>query len=168
MKLHLLATLAISLSLGACAEGTVTSARFVDPSSGIEVDYVLTGAHVYLAEFHRRLHVHFAHSDVDFPLEMDSGGYLLMNIYRLPGETMLLYDGEDYVAVDSHSETVEQPTSRPDTRTAEYVGCFDWPQGGNLEFIPAAKRPERRPILRAERSASGSETVGGDGFELSH
>ena len=149
LKPRLLATLVISVLLCGCgAEGRVTSARFEDAATGIQLEYTLTGAHAFLAEFARTLRVRFADREEDFPLEMDTGGYLLMNVYRLPDQTLLLYDGERFVAVDARRETVKQLMSRPETRMAEYVGCFDWPEGETLEFIPPAKRAEKRPVER--------------------
>lgn len=72
------------LLVGCGAEGTVTSARFVDSPSGVQLEYTLTTAHMFLAEYHRTLRVVFGHTKTDVPLEMDTGGYLLMNIHRYP------------------------------------------------------------------------------------
>jgi hypothetical protein len=148
VKLFELAAFAIALSFSGCAEGTVTSARFVDASSGIQIDYVLTSSHAVLAEFERTLHIRFGHREEDFPLEMDSGGYVIQNIYRLADQKFLLFDGSDYVVVDAQRETVERVASPP-AETPQYLGCFDWPPGGVLRFIPVADRPEKRPIRRA-------------------
>ena len=148
VKVFELAVLAIALALFGCAEGKVTSARFVDASSGIQIDYILTGAHVVLAEYERTLHIRFEHREEDFPLELDTGGYLIQNIYRLPDQKFLLFDGSDYVVVDAQRETVERVASPP-VDTPQYLGCFDWPPGSVLRFIPAAEREEKRPIRRA-------------------
>jgi hypothetical protein len=140
------------LALGACSEGRVSSAHFGDREASVDIEYILVGAHAYLAEFHRTLRVTFPRTRTDFPLEMDTGGYLVMNVYRLPQQRLLLSDGEDYVLVDSKRETVEQLAAPPDDVTPEYVGCFDSPDGSPLQFIPLASRPERKPLVRRDGS----------------
>jgi hypothetical protein len=147
VKLFELTVLAIALSLSGCAEGKVTSARFVDASSGVQIDYILTGAHVVLAAYERTLHIRFGHREEDFPLEMDSGGSLIQSIYRFADQKFLLFDGDDYVVVDALRETVERVASLP-ADAPQYLGCFDWPPGDVLRFIPATERAEKRPIKR--------------------
>lgn len=148
MKRWTVGTLFALGALVGCAEGTVTTARFVDPQTQIAIEYKLVGAHVYLAEFHRTLRVTFARSSQEFPLEMDAGGFLLLNIYRLPEHRLLCYDGADYTLIDTDAETIERAEAAP-TSSAEYLGCFDWPQGTTLQFIPVAARAERRPLPRS-------------------
>lgn len=96
------------VSLAACVEGTVRSARFVDPPSGMQLEYTLKSAHAYLAEYHRTLRVVFDHTQMDFPLEMDTGGYLRMNIYRWPDRRLLLFDGLAHIVIDPRRETIEE------------------------------------------------------------
>jgi hypothetical protein len=149
LKSPLLVTLATALLLAACTQGTVTSARFVDSPSGVQLEYTLKAAHAYLAEYHRTLHVVFAHNQIDFPLEMDTGGYLLMNIHRLPDHRLLLFDGLAHIIIDPQGKTVEEVSAPANASAAEYVGCFDWPQGGAFGFIPAGDRPEKKPHVNS-------------------
>lgn len=144
LKPVLLVTFATALLLASCAEGTVTSARFVDSPSGVQLEYTLNAAHAYLAEYHRTLRVVFSHNQVDFPLEMDTGGYLLVNIHRLPDRRLLLFDGLAHIVIDPQRGTVEEKSAPANASAAEYVGCFDWPQGGGFGFIAARDRPERK------------------------
>ena len=150
MKPFLLATFAAGLSLAGCAEGTVTSARWVDPVSGVQLEITLTGAHIYLAEFHRALRVVFARSEVNIPLEMDTGGYLLTNIHRLPDRRLMLSDDLSHIVIDPEKETVVETNPPADAAAAEFLGCFDWPQGAAFGFISAADREERKPHLKTK------------------
>ena len=147
MRRTLVVTLFALCTLSGCGEGTVTSAHFVNSETRVDVEYGLVGAHPYLAEFHRTFRVTFAGSSRELPLEMDTGGYLLMNVYRLPEHRLLFYDGADYVIIDCDRGSIEQARAAPAV-SAEYLGCFDWPRGSTLEFIAAATRAERRPLPR--------------------
>lgn len=129
--------------VGCGAEGTVTSARFVDSPSGVQLEYTLKGAHAYLAEYHRTLRVVFGHSQIDVPLEMDTGGCLLMNIDRLPDGRLMLFDGLAHILVDPQRETAEQGNAPANAAAAEYVGCFDRTGDDTLGFIPASVRARR-------------------------
>ena len=147
MKLFALAVFVIALSVSGCAEGTVASARFVDSSSGVQIDYILTGAHMFLAEYDRELHIRFGHREENFPLEKDTGGYVIQNIYRYPDQKLLLFDGDDYVVVDAQREMVARVATPPEGMP-QYLGCFDRSSNDVLRFIPAAERAEKRPIKR--------------------
>lgn len=98
-------------------------------------------------DYDRTLRVVFSHNQVDFPLEMDTGGYLLMNIHRLPDRRLMLFDGLAYIVIDPQRDTVEYVNEPVNVSAAEYVGCFDWPEGGTFGFIPAGIRPEK-PLRR--------------------
>jgi hypothetical protein len=144
LKSPLLVTFATVVLLTGCTQRTVRSARFVDSPSGVQLEYTLKAAHAYLAEYDRALHVTFDHNHIDFPLEKDTGGYLLMNIHRLPDRRLLLVDGLAHIVIDPQRETVEEVITPANASGAEYVGCFDWPQGGVFGFIPAVDRPEKK------------------------
>ena len=147
MKLRLLATLLVLPWISGCAEGRVTSARFVDSVSGVQLDYTLKGAHAYLAEYHRTLRVTFAHTKVDFPMEMDTGGFLMLNIHRVPDGRLMLFDGAAHILLDPQRQIVVQTNPPLDASAAEYIGCFDRDERDDLRFISAAERPEKKPLL---------------------
>ncbi len=147
VKPRLLVALAAALSLAGCGEGTVSSARFVDSVSGVQLEYTLKSAHAYLAEYYRTVRVVFARSQVNFPMEMDTGGYLMLNIHRLPDQRLMLFDGAAHILIDPQRETVIHTNPPSDAAAAEYVGCFDWPQNGAFAFIAAADRPEQKPLM---------------------
>ena len=144
-------TLTVALFIGACAEGTVSSARFVDSVSGVRVEYMLTATHAFLGEYDRRLRVEFARSRVDYAMEKDSGGLLLLNIHRLPEGRLMLYDGSAHIIIDAERETVVHTNPPADAAAAEYVGCFDSPRGDGFRFIPSSERPEQKPPLAGTR-----------------
>lgn len=139
----LLAMYAAAISLAGCGEGNVTSARFVDSASGVQLEYTLKHAHAYLAEYHRTLRVVFGRNQIDLPLEMDTGGFLLMNIHRLPGGRLMLFDGLAHIVIAPQRETAERGNAPANASGAEYVGCFDRTQDGTLGFIPAGARAWR-------------------------
>src|SRR6267143_284648 len=143
LKSPLLVTLATTLLLAGCTQGTVTTTRFLDSPSGVQLEYTLKAAHPYLAEYHRTLRVVFGHNQIDVPLEMDTGGFLLMNIYRLPDRRLMLFDGLSHIVIDPQRETAEHINAPAHASVAEYVGCFDWPHGGSFGFISGSARPEK-------------------------
>ncbi len=143
--------LTAAFCLAACAEGTVSSARFFDSVSGVRVEYTVTAAHAYLAEYHRKLRVEFARSQVDYPMEMDTGGFLLVNVHRLPDRRLMLYDGADHIIIDAEHETVVHTNPPVDAAEAEYLGCFDSPRGEQFRFISAAERAEQTPPMSGTR-----------------
>ena len=147
VKPRLLVALAAALSLAGCGEGTVSSARFVDSVSGVQLEYTLKSAHAYLAEYYRTVRVVFARSQVNFPMEMDTGGYLMLNIHRLPDQRLMLFDGAAHILIDPQRETVVHTNPPSDAAAAEYVGCFDWPQNGAFAFISAGDRSEQKPLM---------------------
>ena len=99
---------------------------------------------MFLAEYHRTLRVVFGHTQIDVPLEMDTGGYLLMNIHRLPDGRLMLFDGLEHIVSDPQRETAEPVNAPANASAAEYVGCFDRTQDGTLAFIPANGHAPRR------------------------
>lgn len=98
---------------------------------------------MFLAEYRRTLRVVFGHAQIDVPLEMDTGGYLLMNIHRLPDGRLMLFDGLAHIVIDPQRETAEQGNEPANASAAEYVGCFDRTQDDTLAFIPASVRARR-------------------------
>lgn len=104
---------------------------------------------MFLAEFDRDFRVVFAHSQADFPLEYDGGGYVLMSIYRMGDGTLVFFDREDYVVVDPAHETVERVERIDRACDAKVLGCFDWfGEDDRLQFVPPSKRGDRYGLLK--------------------
>ena len=104
---------------------------------------------MFLAEFDRDFRVSFAHSQTDFPLSYDAGGYVLMSVYRMRDGTLVFFDRDDYVVVDSAHETVEQVERIDRASEAEFLGCFDWfGEDHRLQFVPPSKRGDRYGLAK--------------------
>ena len=139
----------VALTLQACRKPKPISAEFVDPVTGLSVRYTLRSGHMFLAEFDRDFHVSFAHSQTDFPLSYDAGGYVLMSVYRMRDGTLVFFDREDYVVVDSARETVEQVEKIDHASEAQFLGCFDWfGDDHRLQFVPPSKRGDRYGLAK--------------------
>jgi hypothetical protein len=147
VNLHVLATALFLPWIGGCTEGRITSARFVDSVSGVQLEYTLKGAHAYLAEYHRTLRATFADTQVDFPMEMDTGGFLMLNIHRMPDGRLMLFDGAAHILIDPTRRTVVQTNPPLDAAAAEYIGSFDRAESDDLRLVPASERPEKKPLL---------------------
>jgi hypothetical protein len=116
----------------------------VDPVTGVKVRYTLRHADSFTSEFHRDFRVSFAHSQTDFPLSYDTGGYVLMSVYRMGDGTLVFFDRQAYVVADSVRETVREVETIDHASEAEFLGCFDWfGEDHYLQFVPPAKRGDR-------------------------
>ena len=139
----------VTLMLQACGEVKPHVAEFVDPVTGVSVRYTLRAGESFSAEFNRDFRVSFAHSQTDFPLSYDTGGYVLMSVYRLRDGTLVFYDREEYVVVDAAHETVERVEKIDPAPGAEFLGCFDWfGEDDRLQFVPPSKRGDRYGLAK--------------------
>jgi hypothetical protein len=146
MPRALFLTASALLLLAGCIDRTPISAEFRDPVSGISIKYALRQGHEFLAEFDRGFHIAFAHGEKDVPLAYDSGGYVLMSIYRIRDGTLVFFDREGYVIVDPMRETVRQAEQIDNAAGSDFLGCFDWYGNGKdrtLQFIPPSVRGDR-------------------------
>ena len=143
----------VALTLQACIKGKPDSAEFVDPVTGVSVRYTLRHADSFTSEFDRDFRVSFAHSQTDLPLSYDTGGYVLMSVYRMSDCTLVFFDRLDYVVVDSVHETVEQVEKIDHASEAQFLGCFDWfGEDERLQFVPPSKA--RRSLWSREALAN--------------
>jgi hypothetical protein len=147
--LRLIFTACVLALLPGCIDRSPVSTEFRDPVSGVAVKYTLRHAHEYLAEFDRDFHITFAHSERDVPLEYDSGGFILMSIYRLADGTLVFFDRLDYIVLDPVRETVERREKIEGAERAEFLGCFDvYGKDDSLQFVPPSARPDRYGLLK--------------------
>jgi hypothetical protein len=134
--------------LQACMKAKPASAEFVDPVTGVSVRYTLRPADSFTSEFDRDFRVAFAHSQTDFPLFYDTGGYGLMSVYRMGDGTLVFFDRQAYVVVDSAHETVREVERINHPSEAQFLGCFDWfGEDHRLQFVPPSKRGDRYGLV---------------------
>jgi len=139
----------VALTLAACDREKPMSADFADSVTGISVRYILRPAHTFSSEFYRDFYIVFAHTKTDFPLSYDSGGYVLMSVYRMRDGSLVFFDRDDYIVVDSVRETVQQVESIDRASEAQFLGCFDWfGEDHSLQFVPPSKRGDRYGLAK--------------------
>ena len=134
----------VALTLQGCGKAKPDSTAFTDSVTGVSVRYTLRHGDSFSDEFIRDFRISFAHGTTDFPLSYDSGGYVLMSIYRMSDGTLVFFDREDYVVVDSIREVVRKVERIDQASEAEFLGCFDWfGEDHSLQFVPPSRRGDR-------------------------
>ncbi len=124
------------------------SAAVTLPDSPITLRVVLSPSHPYLAEYDRWLILEQdSHVQSKTELFPDTGGYALVNVYRVDSEVLLLTEGDHDYHVDLRSSRL---TTTPKVRgksgsqvRGEFLGAFDFDTYHIWRFVPASVRPEQ-------------------------
>jgi hypothetical protein len=116
----------------------------------VKIGVTLEPAHAYLAEYHRWLEIELPHGRSRVDLQIDSGGYARINVYRVGAQDVLV---RPLLADDYHVAAVDgRVTVRPRGNVLDigappdstYLGSFDILEDRSWEFLtPDDKRPRR-------------------------
>jgi hypothetical protein len=122
----------------------------VFPDSDLRLTVKLRPSHPFLAEYDRVLLLSGGSGVLEeIELFPDTGGYALVNVYRLPSGDFLVRAGGNHryvVGMKARSVTPDlttTPESRARPPDAEFVGAFDFDSSRTWRFIGPEQRSER-------------------------
>jgi len=132
------ATVVVCAALLGCTRAEY-SAQYAVPDSEVVVGVQLTQSHPFLAEYDRFLFYGPARGPFErIHLFPDTGGYALVNLYRLDRSTLIA----DTIGNQSYRIELASPGQEVAGDT-QFLGAFDFDPSREWRFIPSSERPNR-------------------------